>query len=120
MRICLPLVVSFSWDENGAIGLSTGLDCAERHREPVQPDHHRPLSWNESEHCTSQIGKAKMPTHIVVDVKGLAYRSVVLTEQVRTLDKRRLEQYLDRLSEKQMESVDQALKVSLDLENDNR
>ncbi len=69
---------------------------------------------------TSQIGKAKMPTHIVVDVKGLAYRSVVLTEQIRTLDKRRLEQYLDRLSEKQMESVDQALKISLDLENDNR
>ena len=66
---------------------------------------------------TSQLGKARLPTHITVTgpETGLAKASVILLEQVRTLDKRRLREHMGRLNDEQMSKVDQALEVSFGL-----
>lgn len=66
---------------------------------------------------TSQINKAKMPTHIVLGARsfGLTRDSVILTEQIRTLDKRRLREKMGTLDEAHMEEVDRALAVSFGL-----
>ncbi|MBQ6159930.1 MAG: type II toxin-antitoxin system PemK/MazF family toxin [Oscillospiraceae bacterium] len=67
---------------------------------------------------TSQLGKARLPTHITVPGRevGLAKDSVVLLEQIRTLDKRRLREHMGRLSDEQMSQVDNAIAVSFGLE----
>ena len=66
---------------------------------------------------TSQVGKARLPTHITVPgiEAGLSKDSVILLEQIRTLDKRRLREHMGRLSDEQMSRVDQALEVSFGL-----
>ena len=66
---------------------------------------------------TSQINKAKMPTHIELDARnyGLPKNSVILAEQIRTIDKMRLKQRISALDEETMSKVDQALLVSLGL-----
>lgn len=63
---------------------------------------------------TSQLSKAKLPTHIELDkVDGLPKNSVVLLEQIRTLDKRRLKEKVCDLSSIKMAEINQALLVSL-------
>lgn len=66
---------------------------------------------------TSQINKARLPTHIEIIAPdfGLPKDSVVLLEQVRTIDKKRLREKIGRFSEDMMRSVDEALKISLGL-----
>lgn len=66
---------------------------------------------------TSQTGKTPLPTHIRVDAKdsGLLKDSVVLLEQVRTLDKRRLRARMGSLDEKDMARIDRAIFVSFGL-----
>lgn len=66
---------------------------------------------------TSQRGKANLPTHILLDAHktGLAKDSIVLLEQVRTLDKRRLKEHMGCLDSQSMTRVDQALSVSFGL-----
>ena len=66
---------------------------------------------------TSQMNKAKLPTHIelVGCSCGLTKDSVVLLEQVRTLDKRRLREHMGRLEPERMDEVDQAIAVSFGL-----
>lgn len=66
---------------------------------------------------TSQINKAKMPTHIEIgtDDCGLARDSVVLLEQVRTIDKRRLKEKIGHLEEDMMRRVNTALEISFGL-----
>lgn len=66
---------------------------------------------------TSQINKAKLPTHIEVDSGryNLVKDSVVLLEQVRTIDKRRLREKIGRLDDDLMKKVSKALIVSLGL-----
>jgi mRNA interferase MazF len=67
---------------------------------------------------TSQINKAKLPTHVELEAKsyGLERDSVILAEQIRTIDKTRLKQRIANLNEDIMKKVDQALKISLGLE----
>lgn len=67
---------------------------------------------------TSQINKAKLPTHVEIDAHtyGLERDSVILAEQIRTIDKSRLKQRIAVLREESMDKVDQALKISLGLE----
>jgi len=67
---------------------------------------------------TSQINKAKLPTHVEIEAHayGLERDSVILAEQIRTIDKSRLKQRLAVLKEDAMKKVDQALMVSLGLE----
>ncbi|MDR2753926.1 MAG: type II toxin-antitoxin system PemK/MazF family toxin [Oscillospiraceae bacterium] len=64
---------------------------------------------------TSQRYKTDLPTHIKVnaDSSGLARDSIVLLEQVRTLDKRRLKERMGNLENRDMQRVDRALSVSL-------
>ncbi|MEW8993875.1 type II toxin-antitoxin system PemK/MazF family toxin [Clostridium sp.] len=66
---------------------------------------------------TSQINKAKLPTHVEISSEeyGLNKDSVVLLEQVRTLDKRRLKEKIGHMTDEDMTKVDVALKISLDL-----
>ena len=66
---------------------------------------------------TSQTDKAKLPTHIQLhaDGSGLARDSIVLLEQIRTLDKRRLRERMGRLDDVSMGRVDRALQVSFGL-----
>lgn len=66
---------------------------------------------------TAKISKGKLPTHVEVrkDDVGLIRDSVVLLEQIRTIDKKRLIQKLGELDASVMEKVDEALVVSLGL-----
>ena len=66
---------------------------------------------------TSQKSKAGLPTHISVDAQGsgLLKDSIVLLEQVRTLDKHRLREKMGRLDPDSMNRVDQALSISFGL-----
>ena len=66
---------------------------------------------------TSRINKAKMPTHIELcaDMYGLNKDSVVLLEQIRTLDKRRLREKIGKLDTPMMGSIDKALFISFGL-----
>ena len=67
---------------------------------------------------TSRIGKSKLPTHIEVyaDKYGLARDSVILLEQIRTLDKKRLKEKMGHLDEDVMTQVNDAITVSFGLE----
>lgn len=64
---------------------------------------------------TSQINKAKLPTHIEIsaDEFGLSKDSVVLLEQIRTIDKKRLKDKIGELDDDLMSKVNKALLVSL-------
>ena len=67
---------------------------------------------------TSQQFKTKLPTHICVDaaVCGLSRDSVVLLEQIRTLDKQRLREKMGNLPERDMSRINDALSVSVGLD----
>ena len=64
---------------------------------------------------TSQLNKAKLPTHINLPAEeyGLPKNSVVLLEQIRTLDKRRLKDKIGELPVGVMDRVNEALMISL-------
>ena len=63
---------------------------------------------------TSQLAKTKLPTHIELDAEnGLPKDSVVLLEQIRTLDKRRLKEKICDISQIKMAEINQALLISL-------
>ena len=66
---------------------------------------------------TSQINKARLPTHIELGAKnyGLTKDSVILLEQIRTIDKRRLKEHMGRLDDSLMNRVDSAIAVSFGL-----
>ena len=66
---------------------------------------------------TSKMSKSKMPTHIDVyaDRFGLAKDSVILLEQIRTIDKKRLKEKMGHLDSDVMQQVNNALSVSFGL-----
>lgn len=68
---------------------------------------------------TSQINKAKLPTHIEITAQdfGLPKDSVVLLEQIRTIDKKRLREKIGKFDDELMRSIDDALKISIGLGN---
>ncbi len=69
---------------------------------------------------TSKLGKTKLPTHIDVfaDKVGLQRDSVVLLEQIRTIDKTRLKEKMGHLDDDMMLQVDEAITVSFGLGGD--
>ena len=69
---------------------------------------------------TSQKDKANLPTHIQVQstASGLAKDSIVLLEQIRTIDKKRLKEHMGRLDDQSMTRVDEALQISFGLNAD--
>ena len=68
---------------------------------------------------TSRLDKTRLPTHINIRAAdtGLAKDSVVLLEQIRTLDKHRLRQRAGQITPEDQKRVNQALDVSLGLDN---
>ena len=66
---------------------------------------------------TSQINKAKLPTHIEIDAEeyGLAKDSVILLEQIRTIDKKRLREKIGHLDDELMDNVNNAISISFGL-----
>lgn len=66
---------------------------------------------------TSKIKRAKLPTHI--EISAAQYKlekdSVILLEQLRTIDKQRLKERIARLDDRTMESVNEAINISLGL-----
>ncbi len=68
---------------------------------------------------TSRMSKAKLPTHIDIYAKdaGLAKDSVVLLEQIRTIDKKRLKEKMGHLDDTAMNDVNNAISVSFGLGN---
>ncbi len=71
---------------------------------------------------TSRMSKAKLPTHIDImgSHVGLSKDSVILLEQIRTLDKRRLKEKMGHLDEATMTSVNNAIEVSFGLGENGR
>lgn len=67
---------------------------------------------------TSRVNKTRLPTHIELSSGnyGLSKKSVVLLEQVRTLDKRRLRERMGRVDGKTMDEIDTAIAVSFGLQ----
>ena len=70
---------------------------------------------------TSQINKAKLPTHIELGARtyGLSKDSVILLEQIRTIDKKRLKDRMGKLDDQLMNRVDNAIAVSFGLIGNN-
>lgn len=68
---------------------------------------------------TAQIQKAKLPTHVEISAKryGFDRNSVILLEQIRTLDKQRLTDKITKLDIDMMHQVDEALQISLGLKD---
>lgn len=66
---------------------------------------------------TSRMNKAKLPTHVEIDARRyqIVKNSVILMEQVRTIDKQRLKDLVCHLDKEIMNKVDEALKVSFEL-----
>lgn len=66
---------------------------------------------------TSQTGKARLPTHIELNAQsvGLSRDSVILLEQIRTIDKSRLRERMGKLDDSTMTKVDSAIAVSFGL-----
>ncbi|MBR6720146.1 MAG: type II toxin-antitoxin system PemK/MazF family toxin [Clostridia bacterium] len=66
---------------------------------------------------TSRINKAHLPTHIEIDSStfGLTKESVILLEQIRTIDKKRLREKIGHLDDEKMKSVNEALNISFGL-----
>ena len=69
---------------------------------------------------TSQTGKARLPTHITLAAGsvGLPKDSVILLEQIRTLDKKRLREHMGRVDDRIMRRVDTAIAVSFGLNSE--
>lgn len=70
---------------------------------------------------TSQRDKAKLPTHIEIDAArtGLSKNSVVLLEQIRTIDKKRLKERMGEVDSGIMNRINNALSISFGLPNEN-
>lgn len=66
---------------------------------------------------TSRMNKAKLPTHVEIDARRyhIVKNSVVLLEQIRTIDKQRLRELVCHVDQQLMKKIDEALKVSFEL-----
>ena len=66
---------------------------------------------------TSKMNKAKLPTHIEIDASsyGIEKDSVILLEQLRTIDKKRLKDKVCQLDQTMLDRVNHALEISLEL-----
>ena len=67
---------------------------------------------------TSKMNKAKLPTHVELDARrcDMVRNSVILLEQLRTIDKQRLKERICHIDEPLLEEVNRALRISLELD----
>lgn len=69
---------------------------------------------------TSRMNKTKLPTHVKINASekfGLPKDSVVLLEQIRTIDKQRLKDKIGKFDRRRMADIDNAILTSLELED---
>lgn len=64
---------------------------------------------------SKKMSKPPIPTHVIFSSEHLSYISMILLEQIRTVDKSRLEQWICSLDENTMKQIDHALCISLNL-----
>lgn len=64
---------------------------------------------------SKKMSKPPIPTHVIFSDSSLSYVSMILCEQLRTIDKRRLGQWICTLDEKTIDKIDQAIRVSLNI-----
>ena len=64
---------------------------------------------------SSRMTKNHLPTHVVIEVEFLEKKSMILLEQIRPIDKKRIDERLGVLTSDVMEEVNQAVKTSLDI-----
>ena len=57
--------------------------------------------------------KKNLPTHVSIEIQELPKNSIILLEQIRTIDKQRLSEYVSQLTDSQMQKVEQAIDSSL-------
>lgn len=67
---------------------------------------------------TSSPGKSKLPTHESIQCPGLSQGSIVLLEQIRTIDKIRIVQYITRLDNETMVRISRAVAISVDIKKE--
>ena len=65
---------------------------------------------------TSTLKKSHLPIHVVLENKHLHKNSMALLEQIQVVDKTRLRKKIGRLSKNEIEKIDKALAISLDIE----
>ena len=65
---------------------------------------------------TSQMHKRNLPTHVIIKRSEFMVQSIVMAEQIRTIDKARLDRYITTLDSESMHEVDLALILSLELQ----
>ena len=66
---------------------------------------------------TSKRDKANIPTHVSIRVEGLSKSSIVLLEQIRTIDKSRIRTFVNDVDGGLMDEIDEALLISIGLSN---
>ena len=64
---------------------------------------------------SSKLTKNHLPTHVVIELEGLQKKSVILLEQLRTIDKKRIREKVGKVNEAMMQEVNMAMRTSLDL-----
>lgn len=64
---------------------------------------------------SSRTTKNPLPTHVVIEIEGLQKKSVVLLEQLRTIDKKRIRERVGMVDDSMMLRINQAMKTSLDI-----
>lgn len=67
---------------------------------------------------SKKLSKPPLPTHVIFQSDALNYVSMILCEQIRTIDKIRLKGKITRLNDEILSEVDQALRISLSLEQE--
>lgn len=65
---------------------------------------------------TSNVEKTKLPTHVLIDKNILPKSSIVLLEQIRTIDKHRLIKFICHLEDSEMSEINQAIAINFALE----
>lgn len=66
---------------------------------------------------TARKGKTELPTHVTIVVEGLSRKSIVLLEQIRTIDKKRIKDYVGVMDEETMALIENAIVISLGIEH---
>ena len=64
---------------------------------------------------SKKMSKPPIPTHVIFSDSSLSYLSMILCEQLRTIDKKRLGQWICTLDDKTIDKIDQAIRVSLNI-----
>lgn len=64
---------------------------------------------------SSKLTKNHLPTHVFIELEGLQKKSVILLEQLRTIDKKRIREKVGKVNEAMMQEVNMAMRTSLDL-----